>query len=255
MMLQGLPIAMLLFVLFPRLAPPLWGLPSDYAAKSGLSDSMRPGQISELSLSDAVAFRVEFDGAVPPPASATGAVPSSRDSTGPSGRLRRSAPRRAAPRRRRRSATPSRSSQQPPWLFALDLPASLPRPVGEPTPRRRTRAHHAGPAGPLGTPVTQSSATRNARCSVRRYASTPPARSAANLRLRRGNARTHRVRARASWSNPDHANLTSTPCSRSSTTRNSSTRSRRRTTNRNPVDMFMFDGGADSASTSRAHSW
>jgi transglutaminase-like putative cysteine protease len=65
MMLQGLPIAVLLFVLFPRLASPLWGLPSDTAARSGLSDSMSPGQISELSLSDTVAFRVEFD--VPPP--------------------------------------------------------------------------------------------------------------------------------------------------------------------------------------------
>ncbi len=68
MMLQGLPIAALLFVLFPRLAQPLWGLPTDWTARSGLSDSMSPGQISELSLSDAVAFRVEFDGPVPPPA-------------------------------------------------------------------------------------------------------------------------------------------------------------------------------------------
>ena len=67
MMLQGLPVALLLFVLFPRLAAPLWGLPADYGTKSGLSDSMSPGQISELSLSDAVAFRVDFDGPVPPP--------------------------------------------------------------------------------------------------------------------------------------------------------------------------------------------
>ena len=67
MMLQGLPIAILLFVVFPRLASPLWGLPTDYAAKSGLSDSMSPGEISELSLSDNVAFRVEFDAPPPPP--------------------------------------------------------------------------------------------------------------------------------------------------------------------------------------------
>jgi len=66
LMLQGLPIAFLLFVFFPRLAQPLWGLPTDWVARSGLSDSMSPGQISELSLSDEVAFRVEFDGAVPP---------------------------------------------------------------------------------------------------------------------------------------------------------------------------------------------
>jgi protein-glutamine gamma-glutamyltransferase len=68
MMLQGLPIAALLFLLFPRLTGPLWGLPSDFGAQTGLSDSMSPGQISELSLSDSVAFRVDFDGPVPPAA-------------------------------------------------------------------------------------------------------------------------------------------------------------------------------------------
>ena len=36
------------------------------SAQTGLSDSMAPGQISELSLSDDVAFRVDFDGPVPP---------------------------------------------------------------------------------------------------------------------------------------------------------------------------------------------
>ena len=65
---QGVPLAAVLFVLFPRLAGPMWGLPSDAARESGLSEQMSPGSISELSLSDAVAFRVDFDGAVPPPA-------------------------------------------------------------------------------------------------------------------------------------------------------------------------------------------
>ncbi len=63
---QGIPLAALLFVLFPRLTGPLWGLPLDTTARSGLSQRMAPGMISELSLSDAVAFRVDFDGAVPP---------------------------------------------------------------------------------------------------------------------------------------------------------------------------------------------
>jgi len=67
MILQGVPVAVLLFVLFPRLASPLWGLPSDHSAQTGLSESMEPGQISELSVSDNVAFRVDFDGPVPPP--------------------------------------------------------------------------------------------------------------------------------------------------------------------------------------------
>jgi protein-glutamine gamma-glutamyltransferase len=66
MITQGLPIAAALFLLFPRLASPLWGLPADHTAATGLSDRMSPGSISELSLSDAIAFRVDFDGAPPP---------------------------------------------------------------------------------------------------------------------------------------------------------------------------------------------
>lgn len=64
---QGLPLAALLFVLFPRLPGPLWSLPEDSMATTGLSDTMEPGAIGALSQSDAVAFRVEFDDAVPPP--------------------------------------------------------------------------------------------------------------------------------------------------------------------------------------------
>ena len=43
LMLQGIPLAALLFLLFPRLAVPLWGLPSDTMAQTGLSDPMAPG--------------------------------------------------------------------------------------------------------------------------------------------------------------------------------------------------------------------
>jgi protein-glutamine gamma-glutamyltransferase len=67
MIVQGIPLALLVFVLFPRLAGPLWGTPSEAGGMSGLSDSMRPGSISDLSLSDAVAFRVDFNGTPPPP--------------------------------------------------------------------------------------------------------------------------------------------------------------------------------------------
>lgn len=66
LLIEGVPLALLLFVLFPRLSAPLWGLPADFSARSGLSNRMHPGSISELSLSDAVAFRVDFSGPVPP---------------------------------------------------------------------------------------------------------------------------------------------------------------------------------------------
>jgi len=67
LLLLGAPIAAALFILFPRLPGPLWSLPNDSVATTGLSNSMSPGSISALSLSDAVAFRVEFDGEPPEP--------------------------------------------------------------------------------------------------------------------------------------------------------------------------------------------
>ena len=39
----------------------------DTAATSGLSDEMSPGGISDLAISEAIAFRVRFNGAAPPP--------------------------------------------------------------------------------------------------------------------------------------------------------------------------------------------
>ncbi|WP_374340140.1 DUF3488 and DUF4129 domain-containing transglutaminase family protein [Methyloversatilis sp.] len=68
MLVQALPFMLVLFVLFPRVPGPLWGLPLDaFGARSGLSDSMSPGDISRLSLSGEIAFRARFD-ADPPPA-------------------------------------------------------------------------------------------------------------------------------------------------------------------------------------------
>lgn len=65
---QAVPIMLVLFVLFPRLPGPLWALPSQSnRATTGLSNSMSPGDITDLGLSDAVAFRVNFAGRPPRP--------------------------------------------------------------------------------------------------------------------------------------------------------------------------------------------
>lgn len=65
----ALPLMLMLFVLFPRIQGPLWGLPGDaHGGRSGLSDSMSPGNISELALSDSIAFRVKFIDPAPPQA-------------------------------------------------------------------------------------------------------------------------------------------------------------------------------------------
>ena len=69
MLLQALPLMLILFLLFPRIPGPLWNLPRDaHSGVTGLSNEMEPGRISQLATSDAVAFRVEFDGDLPPPA-------------------------------------------------------------------------------------------------------------------------------------------------------------------------------------------
>jgi len=64
---HAVPAALLLFVLFPRVQGPLWGLPQDAnAGVSGLSETMTPGNVARLALSDAIALRAEFQGEPPP---------------------------------------------------------------------------------------------------------------------------------------------------------------------------------------------
>ncbi len=66
LLLQALPLMLLLFVFFPRFGP-LWSLPMpDSKGVTGLSDSMAPNDIAELSRSDALAFRASFEGPPPP---------------------------------------------------------------------------------------------------------------------------------------------------------------------------------------------
>lgn len=64
---QALPLMIVLFFLFPRLTGTLWSLPKDaYSGVTGLSDSISLGQVSKLSLSNDIAFRVKFHGKIPP---------------------------------------------------------------------------------------------------------------------------------------------------------------------------------------------
>ena len=64
-LLVAVPLALCVFVFFPRLGSPLWGAPSDNSMRTGLSDHMAPGTFQELLIDDSPAFRVSFDGALP----------------------------------------------------------------------------------------------------------------------------------------------------------------------------------------------
>jgi protein-glutamine gamma-glutamyltransferase len=66
MLALAAPLALLLFVVFPRINGSLWGMPNDaHGGRTGLSDSMAPGNLSSLAESDETAFRVSFSGPVP----------------------------------------------------------------------------------------------------------------------------------------------------------------------------------------------
>lgn len=65
--LQALPLTLVLFVLFPRLSSPLWSLPEQSTkARTGMTDWLEPGSVSELIISGEPAFRVRFEGPIPP---------------------------------------------------------------------------------------------------------------------------------------------------------------------------------------------
>ena len=64
----ALPFAAAMWVFFPRIATPLWSVPIDTSSGlTGLGQTMSPGDITSLSQSDRVAFRVRFDAKPPPP--------------------------------------------------------------------------------------------------------------------------------------------------------------------------------------------
>lgn len=64
---MSIPLALVGFLLFPRLANPLWGLPNNAEARTGLSETMAPGDMTQLMSDDSPALRVQFFNASPEP--------------------------------------------------------------------------------------------------------------------------------------------------------------------------------------------
>lgn len=134
MLLQAMPMMVILFILFPRIPGPLWGLPNqETMGRTGLSDEMSLGSITNLVDSEEVAFRVEFEADLPPAHQLYWRGPVLWHTTGRNWRGI--------------SQTDQHFTQRPPpgfsasgevtnytvtlephdkrWLFALDLPASV----------------------------------------------------------------------------------------------------------------------------------
>ncbi|NML62058.1 DUF3488 domain-containing transglutaminase family protein [Massilia sp. RP-1-19] len=132
---MGLPLALLLFFVFPRIEGPLWGMPGDAAnGRSGLSDSMAPGNLSSLAMSGETAFRVKFDGPAPMPSQLywRGLVLGDFDGrTWTRVQAQASASNIAmsvSGRPVRQQVTLEPGGKR--WLFALDLPAEVPQLAG-----------------------------------------------------------------------------------------------------------------------------
>ena len=130
---QALPLMLLLFVLFPRVAGPLWGLPLDaHSGRTGLSNQMSPGSLNRLIESGAIAFRVEFAGELPPQTSLywRGPVLDDYDGLTWSATPRGARPPATAPLVEARGPiyhyVSTLEAHQQRWLLALDLPLRTP---------------------------------------------------------------------------------------------------------------------------------
>ncbi len=68
LLLQAVPLMVVLFLVFPRVAP-LWSVNAPGGqTRTGLAESMTPADVADLARSGALAFRAAFDGPVPPAA-------------------------------------------------------------------------------------------------------------------------------------------------------------------------------------------
>jgi transglutaminase-like putative cysteine protease len=168
---QALPLALAFWLFFPRFGGPLWQMPdSGSNATSGLSDSMSPGDINNLAMSDEVAFRVRFKAGsgTPPPQERYWRGPVLHDFDGHAWRRTESSPVVAPGLRFQGPAyryTVSLEPSQHNWIFVLDWPSRWdaerayltsdymlmePNPLSQPIDVAATSYSHVQAAQPLG---------------------------------------------------------------------------------------------------------
>lgn len=155
MVLQAMPVMLFLFLLFPRIPGPIWGLPKDANSNmtttmteqitlgelpsttgtSGISDNIQMGKISQLIQSDETAFRVQFENETTPSPSKLywrGPVLWHTDGTVWSPLAKQQANKQAPQithlaKRFRYTMTLEPHNKH--WLFALDFPSQTPASV------------------------------------------------------------------------------------------------------------------------------
>jgi transglutaminase-like putative cysteine protease len=127
---MSVPLAAACFLFFPRFAGQFWALQRGERGVTGLSDEMSPGSISKLANEYDPAFRVRFDGELPPRAALYWRGPVLNDFDGFTWRRERSKYYResqlemlGAPVRYRITLEPTNQR----WIFSLDTVAASPR--------------------------------------------------------------------------------------------------------------------------------
>ena len=132
-LLQAIPLMLIFFVFFPRMIGPLWAMPDEHSAISGISDQITPGSIFNLALSDATAFRVRFKGRAPQQKDLYWRGPVFWDTDGKRWTLKPPTP---ASFKNAKTWPPSvkdyhytlmMEPHQQVWLYALDSPAVAPK--------------------------------------------------------------------------------------------------------------------------------
>ncbi|MFZ3323881.1 MAG: DUF3488 and transglutaminase-like domain-containing protein [Usitatibacter sp.] len=130
LLLQSIPLMIAFFVIFPRATGPLWALPQDSrSGASGLSETMSPGNISNLIKSDAIAFRVRFDAERPPFSKLYWRGPVMTEFDGMTWSMPAIAPAGGLDYSKREGRVDYTVVLEPhnkTWVFALDVPAELP---------------------------------------------------------------------------------------------------------------------------------
>ena len=128
-LLLALPLAVALFLFFPRLAGAFWAIQRAGEAQTGLSDTMSPGSIVKLVADYDPAFRVQFAARAPPAEELYWRGPVLHDFDGRTWRrtsgvfhLRQRLQYLGTPYRYRVALEPTRQR----WWFALDTPAQSP---------------------------------------------------------------------------------------------------------------------------------
>ena len=127
----AMPFALVLFMLFPRLGSPLWGMPDNALdGRTGISEEMSPGSIVSLFIDDSPAFRVEFDATVPSPDQRYWRGPVLWRLDGQTWKRayysNRAATEVPAPQDAPYRYTMLQEPTERRWLFALDYPATWP---------------------------------------------------------------------------------------------------------------------------------